>query len=77
MKMEVESKFNVGDRVHIDIYYEVNVVDIKFNDGFMDAMIVEEELYQCDIVSGEPIVERLNPRKVHVFKNGYSNKIDI
>ena len=34
MKMEVESKFNVGDRVHIDIYDEVNVVDIKFNDGF-------------------------------------------
>ena len=34
MKMEVESKFNVGDRVLIDIYDEVNVVDIKFNDGF-------------------------------------------
>ena len=34
MKMEVESKFDVGDRLHIDIHYEVNVVDIKFNDGF-------------------------------------------
>lgn len=34
MKMEVESKFNVGDRVLIGIYDEVNVVDIKFTDGF-------------------------------------------
>ena len=57
-------------------YYKELKLDVKFNDGFMDAMIVGEELYQCDIVSGEPIVERLNPRKVHVFKNGYSNKIE-
>ena len=30
MKMEVESKFNIGDRVCIDIYDEVDVVDVKF-----------------------------------------------
>jgi hypothetical protein len=32
-----------------------------FTQGFMDAMIVGEEIYQCDIVGGEPIIERLNP----------------
>ena len=49
---------------------------ILFNRGFMDAMAVGEEIYQCDIVGGEPIIERLNPLKVRVFKSGYSNKIE-
>lgn len=47
-----------------------------FNNGFMDAMAVGEEIYQCDIVGGEPTIERLNPLKVRVFKSGYSNKIE-
>lgn len=49
---------------------------LMFNQGFMDAMAVGEEIYQCDIVGGEPIVERLNPLKVRIFKSGYSNKIE-
>ena len=42
----------------------------------MDAMTVGEEIYQCDIVSGEPTIERLNPLKVSVYRTGYSNKIE-
>ena len=49
---------------------------LMFNQGFMDAMAVSEEIYQCDIVSGEPTIERLNPNKIRVFKSGYSNKIE-
>ena len=49
---------------------------LMFNQGFMDAMAVGEEIYQCDIVGGEPIIERLNPLKVRIFKSGYSNKIE-
>ena len=47
-----------------------------FNQGFMDAMAVGEEIYQCDIVGGEPYIERLNPLKIRVFKSGFSNKIE-
>ena len=47
-----------------------------FNNGFMDAMTVGEEIYQCDIVGGEPTLERVNPLKIRVFKSGYSNKIE-
>lgn len=54
---------------------ELNIPRI-FNDGFMDAMICGEEIYQCDIVGGEPTFERLNPLKVHIFKNGFSNKVE-
>lgn len=49
---------------------------LLFNNGFMDAMAVGEEIYQCDIVGGEPVIERLNPLKVRVFKSGYSSKIE-
>lgn len=49
---------------------------LMFNSGFMDAAIVGEEIYQCDIRGGEPIIERLNPLKVRVFKSGFSNKIE-
>lgn len=49
---------------------------LMFNSGFMDAAIVGEEIYQCDIRGGEPIIERLNPLKVRVFKSGFSNKVE-
>lgn len=49
---------------------------LMFNDGFMDAMAVGEEIYQCDIVGGEPVVNRLNPLKIRIFRSGYSNKIE-
>lgn len=51
-------------------------IPLMFNNGFMDALTVGEEIYQCDIVGGEPIIERLNPLKVRVFKSGFSNRIE-
>lgn len=51
-------------------------IPLIFNNGFMDAMSVAEEIYQCDIVGGEPTIERLNPLKVRMFKSGYSNKVE-
>lgn len=47
-----------------------------FNQGFLDAMAVGEEIYQCDIVGGEPVVEKLDPRKVRILRSGYSNRIE-
>lgn len=49
---------------------------VLFNQGFMDAMTVGEEIYQCDIVGGEPVIERINPLKIRIFKSGYSNRIE-
>ena len=49
---------------------------LLFNKGFMDALTVAEEIYQCDIVGGEPVIERLNPNKVRIYKSGYSNRIE-
>lgn len=51
-------------------------IPLLFNNGFMDALAVGEEMYQVDIVGGEPLIDRLNPLKVRIFKSGYSNKVE-
>jgi hypothetical protein len=42
----------------------------------MDALAVGEEIYLNDIVGGEPVLEKLDPTKVTVFKSGYSKRIE-
>lgn len=54
---------------------EYNIPGI-FNDGFWDAVTVGEEIYKCDIIGGEPTIERLNPLKVRILRSGFSNKIE-
>ena len=54
---------------------ELNI-PLMFNQGFMDAMAVGEEIYQCDIRGGEPTFEKVNPLKIRIYKSGYSNKIE-
>lgn len=49
---------------------------IKFNQGFRDGYTVGEELYQCDIVGGEPVLEKLNPLDVRILRSGLSNNIE-
>lgn len=47
-----------------------------FNSGIMDAMKFGEEIYITDIVGGEPILEKVNPIKLRLFRTGFSNRIE-
>lgn len=47
-----------------------------FNDGFMDVLANNIEVYSCNIEGGEPVMRRLNPLKLRVYRSGYSNKIE-
>lgn len=58
---------------HYSMEYDMSQL---FNKGFEDAYTVGEELYQCDIVGGEPILEKLDPRKVRVIRSGASCYIE-
>lgn len=51
-------------------------MSLMFNKGFTDAMTISEEIYQCDIVGGEPVVEKIDPMKIRVFRSGYSDRIE-
>jgi hypothetical protein len=47
-----------------------------FNDGFVDACVSSNEIYECGISGGEPYLRRLNPMKLRAFRTGYSNRIE-
>lgn len=64
-----------GNRI-LNHYIKELELDHLFNAGFRDAAVVGEEIYMCDIVGGEPFVEKLDPRKVRILRSGYSNKIE-
>lgn len=49
---------------------------VMFNDCFMDAMVVGEEVSQCEIVGGEPTIKRLNNLKVTAYGNGFSDRLE-
>ncbi len=57
-------------------YYQEQDFDSKFVEGFKDALIMAEEIYQIDIVHKEPVLTKLNPLKVHSVRSGNSNRIE-
>tara|TARA_R110000851_G_C13092938_1_gene567077 strand:- start:1295 stop:3697 length:2403 start_codon:yes stop_codon:yes gene_type:complete len=57
-------------------YYQEQDFDDQFTNGFKDALIMAEEIYQIDIVHKEPVLTKLNPLKVHSVRSGNSNKIE-
>ena len=57
-------------------YSQEQKFDIKFNAGFRDALLFAEEIYLCDIVHDEPVLEKLNPLKVHSVRSGNSDKVE-
>jgi len=57
-------------------YSQEQRFDNLFSSGFKDALIMGEEIYQCDIVQDEPILTKLNPLKVYTVKGGNSDRIE-
>lgn len=49
---------------------------LQFNDGMYDGMVFGEEIYQCDIIGGEPTLMKVNPFTLDMWRSGYSNKIE-
>ena len=47
-----------------------------FNYGFFDGLKFGEESYLCDIVHGEPIIEKVNPFEMQTYMSGYSTKVE-
>jgi hypothetical protein len=57
-------------------YWAEQEFQTKFNNGFKDALIMAEEIYQIDIVHSEPTLDKLNPLKVHAIRGGNSDRIE-
>jgi len=47
-----------------------------FSNGFKDALIMGEELYECSILDAEPYLMKLNPHKVFTIRDNTSSRIE-
>lgn len=57
-------------------YFRALNMKEKLNECFRDALIMGEEAIQCDIQGNEPTFEKLNPKKLHTLRSGYSGRIE-
>lgn len=73
---EYQDKKEITGNFVLNHYIKELEIPQMFNKGFEDAYTVGEEIYQCDIVGGEPYVEKLNPREVRIIRSGSSMKIE-
>jgi hypothetical protein len=64
-----QDKREVRANLVLNHYIKELEMQQMFNTGFNDVMAASEELYQCDIVGGEPTVYRLDPRDVRIISS--------
>lgn len=57
-------------------YWKEYNMPLMFNKGFVDGYCVGEEMYRCDIVGGEPVIEQVNPRVINIYMNSYSSRVE-
>ena len=75
-KYDYQDKREVRANLVLNHYVKELDMAQMFNKGFDDVIPVSEELYQCDIVGGEPYVERVDPRDVRIISSGTSRRIE-
>lgn len=71
-----QDKREVRANLVLNHYIKELEMQQMFNTGFNDVIAASEELYQCDIVGGEPTVYRLDPRDVRIISSGVSNRVE-
>ncbi len=73
---EYQDKREVRGNLLLNHYMKELEIPQLFNQGFVDAYTIGEEAYQCDIIGGEPYIEKIDPLKMRVIKSGSSNQIE-
>ena len=73
---EYQDKREIRGNLFLNHYMREQEFNQKFNKGFVDAYTVGEEIYQCDIVGGEPVLEKLNPKHLRILRAGDSDRIE-
>lgn len=76
MNFEWQDLREVRCNALLNHYLKEYNIPLMFEKGFVDALAVGEEIYQCDIVAGEPIIEKLNPTEITVIQSGSSSRIE-
>ena len=61
---------------YLQYLWKEQELPIKFNRGFEDALISGMEVYNCDIVGGEPVVRKIDPLSLTIIRSGPSYQIE-
>jgi len=61
---------------YLQYLWKEQELPIKFNRGFEDALVVGQEIYNVDIVGGEPVARKCDPLALTVIRSGESYKIE-
>jgi hypothetical protein len=47
-----------------------------FTEGFKDALIMGEEIYECGVLDSEPYIKKVNPHKLYTVRDNTSSRIE-
>ena len=75
-KYEYQDKREIRANRVINHYIKEQEFNQLFNKGLTDAYTIAEEIYYCGIVGGEPVLEKVDPRKLKILRSGNSDKIE-
>ena len=73
---EYQDKREVRANLVLNHYVKELEINQLFNKGFGDVCTAAREMYQVDIVGGEPAVEKLDPREMQIISSGVSNRVE-
>jgi hypothetical protein len=80
MSYEWQDQVSRRARHIVNYLYKKNNLKEVFSRGFEDVLLAGEEIYCVDIVSGEPVLRKVNPLNLHTLRSGESpwiNDADI
>ena len=61
---------------YLQYLWKEQELQIKFNRGFEDALVAGQEIYNIDIVGGEPVVRKIDPLALTIVRSGESYQIE-
>ena len=64
-----------GNRI-LQYLWKEQKLNEKFNRGFKDGLIAQQEIYRIDDYGGKPVVVRCDPRNVYGLRRGNSHRIE-
>ena len=75
-KYEVQDLRERRATQYLQYLWKEQELQIKFNRGFEDALVAGQEIYNIDIVGGEPVVRKIDPLALTIIRSGESYQIE-
>ena len=75
-KYEIQDHRERRASQYLNYLWKEQEMQIKFNRGFEDALVAGMEVYNVDIVGGEPVVRKVDPLSLTVIRTGSSYHVE-